>query len=90
MIVKVASSNGWKMYEAYEVSWMHTEPVGVEGADKIEFIEIERPTIAGGEPQHSIVKTMIDMQTVKGRVVVFTEGEAFVLNDSGKTIDRIY
>lgn len=87
MIVKAQCSNGWKWYQASAVLIVNSPPVGVQGDCALEFLQNDMPQRVDGETCDG--QKMIDMITDKGRTVVFTEGPVFVMNDDGKTIDRM-
>jgi hypothetical protein len=100
MIVKVESGNGWKLFEATEVSWEFTDtPYGIqtEGDCRVEFIHAFRPAVTeavstatqNDPPPVFHCRGMIDMNTRDGRIVLFVQGQVYFCNDQGKTIDRI-
>jgi len=84
MIVKAQLENGWKLYEAVEVTWTtHNEEVAFQSDIDLEFIEsVTMPAERS--------KMAIEILTHnKARKVIVTSGDVYILNDNGKTVERI-
>jgi len=88
MIVKVKCGSGWKMYETKEVAWdAHDEKcgIGLGHFDSVEFIETDPETPAQRGP-----KFLYRMKQDGGaEKLLITNETVYILNDNGKTIERI-
>lgn len=83
MIVKIAFGNGWRLYEAKEVEWRKHEETMAFTEGTTDFIEYDN------EEPAVLQKWLITLDPGPGFRNVVTAAPVFILNDNGKTIDRI-
>jgi hypothetical protein len=92
MIVKAGTKNGWMLFEGERVSWKvvrDDENMCIKGRGMIfDFIDPGEPVTADGV-RFEIYIDQDELSEGTAKVTIFTHDVVYILNDEGKTIERL-
>jgi len=84
-------SNGWRLYEADDIQWHYftAEELAANLKEAEILAEVNYEDFTGDETPEGVV-VMVTFNSRDGKPnEIYTVNEAFILNDNGKTLERI-